>query len=326
MRIEQYFNASHIQQLPSQEFWILFFVALGLGGGAIISTFTNLKKARIIENTPTSKLRSAAQGYVEIIGFAEPMEERRLRAPLTQDSCLWYRYKVEEYRKSGKHSSWHTVSSGTSEDNFILNDETGLCVIDPVGADVHADKKDVWRGHSEYPSRGPGTSRSRGRSSSFISTASRVLTSTGRYRYTEERLHVNDTLYLLGNLETIGGSRQSVSIKELTRDVINVWKTDYKAMIQRFDANEDGEIDLDEWREVQAEARKDAEKQRADIQESPEVHIMNKPPVRNHPYIISTKDQEALCKRYRLISAVSCIVGVPVGAMGVWMFMVRLVG
>ena len=59
-----------------------------------------------MEDTPTSKIRSAAQGYVELSGHGELMEGPKIIAPLTSKYCTWYSYKVEERRRSGKNSQW----------------------------------------------------------------------------------------------------------------------------------------------------------------------------------------------------------------------------
>ena len=67
-----------------------------------------LRRHRLIVGTPTSRIASAAQGYVELLGNA-----RREGAPILSKylllPCLWYRYKVE--RKNHKNQ-WHTVDTG----------------------------------------------------------------------------------------------------------------------------------------------------------------------------------------------------------------------
>lgn len=71
-------------------------------------------QARHLLDTPTSKIRSAAQGYVEFYGVLHVCGEAQLLGPLTNTPCLWWRYKIEEYTASGKKRSWRTLESGSS--------------------------------------------------------------------------------------------------------------------------------------------------------------------------------------------------------------------
>jgi hypothetical protein len=69
------------------ELWItLAFVTIGALVCLRISWMA-LRKARSIEDTPTSKISSAAQGYVELIGSAKA-DQALLSAPLTNTPCL----------------------------------------------------------------------------------------------------------------------------------------------------------------------------------------------------------------------------------------------
>src|SRR5690606_9806630 len=70
---------------------------------ALFFMVRNLRTARTIEDTPTSKIRSAAQGYVELSGTASSTGET-IAAPLSGTPCLWYRYTIERYERSGKQT------------------------------------------------------------------------------------------------------------------------------------------------------------------------------------------------------------------------------
>ena len=73
-----------------------------LGVMAVICLFTLyrmtrvLHQARLIENTPTAKIRSAVQGYVELNGQTLLMNGPVIVSPLSGKTCVWYRYKIEE--------------------------------------------------------------------------------------------------------------------------------------------------------------------------------------------------------------------------------------
>ena len=62
-----------------------------LGTGRI--AYATLARKRLIEDTPTSRIRSAPQGFVELAGVAGVFEGEPIIAPLTQRPCCWYRYR-----------------------------------------------------------------------------------------------------------------------------------------------------------------------------------------------------------------------------------------
>ena len=74
-------------------------VTLGVAGGAALGggwwCLHNLKKARYLLDTPTSKIRSAAQGYVELYGVIESRTEL-LRGPLSEQPCVWWSFSIDE--------------------------------------------------------------------------------------------------------------------------------------------------------------------------------------------------------------------------------------
>ncbi len=116
------------------------YLSLGISAaialGCAYGSFSRLHSARIIEDTPTSKIRSAHQGYVELIGFAKTGATELLLSGLSQTPCLWYRYNIERYESSGKNSHWRSVERKTSEQPFILNDGTGDCIVYPDRAEM----------------------------------------------------------------------------------------------------------------------------------------------------------------------------------------------
>ena len=105
---------------PPQDFWIwcaFLGIAAGLSGYGI---FHFIRRARLIEDTPTAKVRSAAQGYLELIGRGKYLGDKPLVAPLTGTPCTWYSYKIEREVQSGKQTRWSTVESEISSLPFLL--------------------------------------------------------------------------------------------------------------------------------------------------------------------------------------------------------------
>src|SRR6202011_3390048 len=106
-------------------------IVIGLAAGAVYSFWYAFKawgKNRVIEDTPTSRVRSAAQGYVELSGRGILPPCAQSKGPLTGKPCTWWRYKIKERGSSGRSRSWRTIESGASELPFLLDDGTGLCL------------------------------------------------------------------------------------------------------------------------------------------------------------------------------------------------------
>jgi len=111
-----------------------------IGLAVICIGFIFFRKKRLIENIPTSKIRSIAMGLVEIFGQVIPIKERILKSPFTDKECVYYQFTIEEYRSSGKNSQWVTIKKGEQRDLFYLKDDTGKVMIDPTGATIEARK------------------------------------------------------------------------------------------------------------------------------------------------------------------------------------------
>jgi hypothetical protein len=119
-------------------------IGLGLGVTFFAGGIFSLKRKLLIENTPTSKIRSLAMGLVEIYGEVVPAEREILKSPLTGKDCVYYKYKVEEYRQSGKSGHWATIRSGEDMVRFFLKDDTGMVLVDPNRASVEIPKDFGW--------------------------------------------------------------------------------------------------------------------------------------------------------------------------------------
>src|SRR3990172_5026880 len=99
-------------------------VAVLAGGCAFCSwrTWRHVSHIRLIEDTPTAKIRSAPQGYVELEGVGKLMDGPPIIAKLSGLPCVWYRYKIEEYITGGSNDRhhWETIDKGESTETFWL--------------------------------------------------------------------------------------------------------------------------------------------------------------------------------------------------------------
>ena len=309
--------ANELTGLPPPAFWLLAMLVTALAAGGFHGAFRFLRRARVILDTPTAKIRSAAQGYLELDGRSELMEGQPIIAPLTGKTCTWYRYKVErrEVRHSNgkRHETWRTVDKGVSDNLFLVVDDTGQCVIDPDGAEVTCSAHDRWHGHS---SRTAGAQMASGP----------LRLGTGNYRYSEERIHPGEPLYAIGLFNTVGGAGDLGNTREEMHAVLRAWKQDKAGLIRRFDANGDGEVDANEWDEARKEARKEVLQARSERLASAGTNLMTKPADRRRPYLLSVVPQHDLARRFHWFAAGSLLLFFLAGGATTWMLGVRFAG
>ena len=114
---------------------------VGFIGGLYLSIrgFRLLARKRLLINTPTSKIRSASLGLVEVSGLATG--PYTLPAPITGNPCYLYRTIAWRQREDGKSQEWKKVAEETLHVPFFLDDRTGQLLVDPNHAelDLHRD-------------------------------------------------------------------------------------------------------------------------------------------------------------------------------------------
>jgi hypothetical protein len=265
-----------------------------LCGGGVFSFFwgfTRLRKKRLIENIPTSTVRSLAMGMTELIGKARP--KRILSSPLPQTDCIYYRYKIEEYRRSGKSGRWVTIAKGDSCDvPFILEDDTGSVVVYP-------DKAEIILPHDySYCTSSFGTSMPQNLEFFMQSSG---LRSSGMFgfkkslRFHEWYIQDGEQVYILGNAQKTKDFMHEHAVKLQQR--LDALRAD-PALLREIDTNQDGEISPEEWDAAQKKA--EAQLLEEEIREghsSELADVVIARGERDKIFIISDQNQEKLIKK-----------------------------
>jgi hypothetical protein len=289
-----------IERLAYAPASFLFF-AIAAAVAAFVAGFSGLRRTRHIEDVPTARVRSAPQGYVELIGTARPLDGEPIIAPLSNTACCWYSYRVE--RRRGK--DWSVVQSGKSDGIFLLRDKTGDCVIDPEDAEVTSRHKRSWTDngsgwgglpvHARLPSLGP-------KADLVVDIGGRLLeglgSGLGDYRYTEAVILEGDPLYAIGQFHTLGPAEQSSSVRELTGAILRDWKQRPETLRERFDGNRDGTIDVQEWERARAAAEREAARQYAENLKRDQLHTLKRPSDGRY-FLLSNLEEFGLLRRYR---------------------------
>lgn len=252
--------------------------------------FRYWRRARLIADTPTSRVRSAAQGYVELNGLGRLPEGRENRAPLSRQSCVWWDYRIERKRSNGRNTTWDVVDRGTSEIPFLLVDDTGWCIVNPQGAEVMPRDQATWYGSTPWPA-----------NMGSLGLLDRLMCD---YRYTEHRLPVGTPISALGNFRTLGGV-QGIDMDSQAAELLRNWKQDQFNLMQRFDTNRDGLLSEPEWTEARAAARKLIEAKV--LEEKPQSYHLLARPEDGRPFLLAGCDFDALAGRYRRRAALTLL-------------------
>lgn len=222
------------------------------------------KRASAIADIATSRIGSAAQGYVELYGRASVNPENLIKSPLSGIACIWFRYKV--YSKDNSDREWREVSSGISDTTFEISDDTGKCQVDPDYAEVMS--------------------------------PDRRVSYQGIYKHVEEMLFAGGSIYVLGELTTVGGANSVLSVREDVSDLLSEWKKDAVQLKKRFDLDGNGEIDMQEWELARHAAIREVEKQHREIRAESGVHVIRAPRDKRL-FLISSMSPQKLRQRYQ---------------------------
>ena len=258
--------------------WLAAALMVGLCATALVQWWRALSRARLIENTPTTRIRSAAQGFVELEGIAEPCGEP-LRAPLTGSACVWWEYRIDRLGDDGKgrRQRWRSVYQARSPVSFRLRDRTGECVVEPDGATVYTGAERLWYGHTPWPSGPP-------------SPVTLVLGRQARYRYTERWLPAGFPLYAMGDFCTRRAEDGFDSGGRIAR-MLAAWKRDMAALVTRFDDDGDGRVDADEWEAAREAARRAAAMEHRRLTGKPAVNVLSAGEKKRNPFVLSLEGQ-----------------------------------
>jgi hypothetical protein len=300
--------AQSIAGADDDAFWF-WTVALLLGGVALFAFgFSRIRRARLLEDLPASKVRSAAQGYVELHGHARFLPGPEIQSPLSGSRCCWWEYRIEKrvMDGNGKRNRWQTIDSGTSDDLFLLADDTGECVVDPDGASVIPDLSRRWQGYHPRPNTFPAKS---------------PWFTIGNYRYTEKMITYGSWLYSVGQFRSQTAFRADDESRDVA-ELLGDWKRDQRDLLRRFDANRDGKIDLDEWEAVRRAALEHVQAEQVERSVQPDLHVLARA-ADGRPFILSTLSEEQLSRDYRRWGGASVFAGVAAVGAGIFALLAR---
>lgn len=271
-------------QAESAEVWP--YALLAMSGVSFIAWVANYRRYRAIHDLPTSRIASAAQGYVELFGRTERLAGEPVTSKLSRTTCCWYSYQIEE---KGANDKWSTVDSGRSVEQFLLVDDTGQCVISPEGAEVLTRDRKTW----EQLDR----------------------------RFTEWLLLPKSVLYAIGEFSTITGAAAAAA--EERADIgalLAQWKGDRTQLHARFDLDRDGRISMKEWELARLQAQREVRAHHAEMRAraTEGVHLLRKPGD-GRLFLLANELPEKIGARYRFWSVAHFVIFLGTGCAGLVM-------
>ncbi len=251
---------------------------------SLVAWASNYRRVRAIADIPTSRIASAAQGYVELSGRASVDHDYMLVSPLSGISCIWFRYWV--YTKSGK-GEWSQTSNGVSNQTFEIGDGTGQCVIDPDDAEIVA--------------------------------ADRRVSYHGNYKHVEELLYGGVAIYVLGEFSTFGGASTALNLKEDVGELLAAWKGNPAALRERFDLDKNGEIDQREWELARRAAVREVQAEHREIRTQSDVNVL-RAPRDGGMFLISSLSPQKLRFKYLLWSGLHLLIFLCAASAALWLW------
>lgn len=283
---------------------------LMLGGGPLVLAWglDCLRQKRLIEDTPTSKVRSAAMGLVELSGQAVP--RTMLKAPCTGRECCWWYCRVQEYKRSGKNSRWVTVKELGSPELFYLRDSTGRVLVDPQGAELIVPETVIPLDSGTRAQLEPAFAAWGLSSSSWFGFDKKM-------RVQEQAIIPAAELYVLGDLAK--RVDQLEARKQRFAERIRAAKSD-PAKMAEADANHDGGVDAMEWTDflTREESRFLVEEAARAPAAAPDDDLVVRGPA-DRPFIISTEPESGLTSAFGRRALFGTSGGIAVAALGCWL-------
>ena len=190
-----------------------------------------MKARGLMHGTATSKIATAAKGFVELSGRARQASARSLTDPLTGAPCLWFHMLTE---RRGSRNRWEVIKRDTSSQAFVVEDDSGACA-------VVVREQEVERAKAQL-----------------------VVKESSRLRHRLWWIRDGDLLYALGHLdrlapgESIEPGPPAADAAQLAEALLREWKQDQPQLRSRYDANADGRIDAAEWENAREAARASA--------------------------------------------------------------------
>jgi hypothetical protein len=227
-----------------------------LGIGISLMGIKKRKVAKKIQDTPRSKISSAAQGHVEIQGFAWP--KTKLTVDSDEKKCIYYSFTLqhEETQGSGKNKRkvWVTDFTSYFGESFYVMDSTGILEVMPIGAtlEIESARTRQWSFLSKKQKEKICLDLVNRPIAGFPPSSGFGGLFSKKFRIIEQNILVGSPIYLNGNFRSHTGEPSKVQSPGMTafyNRLFNKENRSDKNINAFLDKNKDGKISIKEMRE-----------------------------------------------------------------------------
>ncbi|MCZ6577871.1 MAG: hypothetical protein O6927_00735 [Gammaproteobacteria bacterium] len=285
--MRQWFESA-VRQLSDVEYSTLLVFMAALCASLLYCAYAAYWRYRFISGTATSRIRSAAQGYVELKGRGEFMPGDELLSPFSGSRCLWYQCTVDSKQKQGQRTTWTNISDEISDNLFHLVDNTGVCVIDPENAHVIAELNRTWYGSSTEDRSRPPETRSM-----------MVRLGIGSYRFNEKLIRPASAIYALGMFRTLQHTASTGFIDNEVKELLRQWKLHPQKYLSQFDRDGNGKINKQEWKAIHHQARQAVIRT---IEANQSQNLLTNPDQSGRPFILSAVGEKSLVLQKKILA------------------------
>ncbi len=258
-----------------------------VGAGTVLFPYglLNLKYKRMVENTPTSKVRSMAMGIVEAEGQARRYYD--LKAIYSRTRCIYFRCRLYRKKRAYMASRWGFFQTGGNHSEqwrleretasgrlpFYLEDKTGRVLVRPKGAIFL-----VSRASQQF--------------SGAMGMNAALLLRDDRTRIREDLIPEGARIYVLGKARP---EKTEDSVSERIRKELRRLKQD-KARLMAYDQNKNGRVGTDEWETARRDVENRVYAEMLAKGGPTERAVIGKPPYGMLPFIIADSEKAIIGK------------------------------
>lgn len=284
-----------------RDFELAIYAAFGVaaGVGLFFKGFKNFKLKKLIEDLPTSNIRSLPMGLVEIIGRAVKTVE--MCTPFSNTPCVFFQYVIERLRKTRRGSYWDAIKRYSSPIPFEVSDDTGSILINPSEAEVEVESMNRYSNDSfnSLPANAVKFMDMNGINYTGFFGSKHTL------RLTEYFIRPGGQVYVIGTARHAGDllekSPEYSSSIDRKRYMLAETLKNLKSspiLLKKYDSNKDGKIDSVEWdkarddvaRWVDYKMTDDSLKRMKDIK-------LEIGKGKHHPLLICDRDEWEICSK-----------------------------
>ena len=279
-----------------------FALSIAFSAAGFYLAFNYIAKHRLMQDLPTAKIRSAPQSYVELSGVARSIENYEITSPISNTPCVWYRYEISRLNERDP-----VVFTDSSTELFALDDDTGLCVIDPEGLDITPTVVESWDGTADDFLKLP-----------IPLDRYTTIKPNDKFHFEEKTIPVGSYLYALGNFRSVGCGKELFSLKKRTSQLVMEWSKDYRSLKKKFNLDIDAAITRQQWSRIHKAAQDEVRDKLMKRLGSTIKHTLSKPVKDWRPYMVTPEAEHQTVIAFKILAILSFIGFLAFGSYAIW--------